>query len=237
MPRTTTTASLVLGFGLACGCTQSRGEAATLASEGDRIAAISVDEAISKYEQALALDPANHQVLWKLARAYRRKEDWVRDAEACARAEKIAPTFATYFFEHGYAIEMQAQRPGSAASWSEAEGLLKEAVARDPSFAQAYEEIAEVDYHLGREQDALANYSKAIETNPSELAFYPTYADLLLRLGHADEAEQVLRVALARSTKCEKNLFAVHSLLGSIDEAKGDVAGATREYEDAKRCR
>ena len=79
------------------------------------------------------------------------------------------------------------------------------------------------------------------------MQYYPPLADLLLRLGYQDQAEQVLRGGLGFATegmnatvegqtKSHKQLFAIHSLLGSIYETKGEnVSGAITEYESAKK--
>ncbi len=226
-------ATITLLSALALGCSRNNIEAVNLANEGDGLKGSNPEEAISKYEQAVALDPTNHRILWKLALAYHKKEDWSKDASTCAQAQKIAPTFANYFFEQGYALEQQAVK--GPTSWAEAEGPLKEAAAKDPNLAQAYEEMAEVDYHLDREQEALQNYAKAIDTKPDELQYYPPYADLLLRLGYQDQAEQVLREGLTNAKDADKHLFAIHSLLGSINEMKKNIPGAITEYEAAKK--
>jgi tetratricopeptide (TPR) repeat protein len=222
-----------LALSQSLGCSRNNIEAVNLANEGDGLKGSNPEEAISKYEQAVALDPSNHRILWKLALAYHKKEDWSKDASTCAQAQKVAPTFANYFFEQGYALEMQAVK--GPTSWTEAEGPLKEAINKDPNMAQAYEELAEVDYHLDREQEALQNYAKAIEIKPDELQYYPPFADLLLRLGFQDQAEQILREALNNGKPGDKHLFAVHSLLGSINESKKNIPGAISEYEAAKQ--
>jgi tetratricopeptide (TPR) repeat protein len=225
------TFSLLLALPL--GCSRNIIEAVNLANEGDKVKGSNLDDAISKYEQATQLDPTNHRILWKLALAYHKKEDWAKDASTCAQAEKVAPTFANYYFEQGYSLEQQAVK--GPTSWTEAEVPLKEAVAKDPNLADAYEELAEVDLHLDREQDALQNYSKAIDTKPDEIQFYPPLADLYVRLGYLDLADKVLHSALSLAKDGEKHLFEVHLGLGSIAEQKGNAAGSITEYEAAKK--
>src|SRR5580692_1462753 len=225
------TFSLLLALPL--GCSRNNIEAVNLANEGDQAKSSNLDEAISKYEQATQLDPMNHRILWKLALAYHKKEDWSKDASTCSQAEKVGPTFANYYFEQGYALEQQAVK--GPTSWAEAEGPLKEAVNKDSNMADAYEELAEVDLHLDREQDALQNYTKAIETKPDNIQFYPPLADLYQRLGYQDLADKVLHDALSLAKEGEKHLFEVHSQLGEIAEAKGNSAGAITEYEAAKK--
>jgi tetratricopeptide (TPR) repeat protein len=225
------TFSLLLALPL--GCSRNNIEAVNLANEGDKVKGSNLDDAISKYEQATQLDPTNHRILWKLALAYHKKEDWAKDASTCAQAEKVAPTFANYYFEQGYALEQQAVK--GPTSWTEPETPLKEAVAKDPNLADAYEELAEIDLHLDREQDALQNYSKAIDTKPDEIQFYPPLADLYVRLGYLDLADKVLHNALSLAKDGEKHLFEVHLGLGSIAEQKGNAAASITEYEAAKK--
>ena len=200
---------------------------------GDQAKGTNVDEAISKYEQATQLDPTNHRILWKLALAYSKKEAWDKVAQTCALAEKQAPDFANYWYMHG----PRAPRAGEkgSISWTRGEGPLKTTISKDPNYADAYEDLAEVNVHSDDEQEALRNFAKAIETKPDNLSFYVPYADLLNNLGYADLAENVLKEGLQYSNGKEKALFNMHSLLGSIYEGKGNTPGALAEYEAAKK--
>jgi tetratricopeptide (TPR) repeat protein len=94
-----------------------------------------------------------------------------------------------------------------------------------------------VNLHADDEQEALRNYSKAIETKPDNLSFYVPYADLLNNLGYSDQAENILKEGLqySKGGPGEKALFNIHSLLGSIYEGKGNAPGALSEYEAAKK--
>jgi tetratricopeptide (TPR) repeat protein len=222
----------LLAATLASGCSLAKRDSAELVNEGDKSRGSNLDDAISKYDQAVTLDPTNRIALWKLALAYHKKEDWAKDAVTCAKGESISPTFANFYFEHGYAVEQQAVK--GPTSWAEAKEPLQQAIAKDPNMAQAYEELAEVAIHMDDEQGSLQNYTKAIEINPLEMQYYPPLADLYLRLGYKDRAEQVLREALSFAKPGDKHLFAIHSLIGSIDEDKQNLAGAVTEYQAAK---
>src|SRR4051812_20534641 len=175
-------AGLLLG-----GCSRNNIEAVNLANEGDQARTSNLDEAISKYDQATKLDPTNHRILWKLALAYSKKEAWDKVAQTCALAEKQAPEFANYWYMHGHALLEQAQK--GSVGWGEAKEPLQTAISKDPNYADAYEDLAEVNIHMDDEQEALRNYAKAIETKPDTLSFYVPYADLLNNLGYVDQAE------------------------------------------------
>ena len=99
-------ASSVLG----AGCSRNRQEAAKLANEGDKAVKVDVEGAINKFDQATKLDPTSHRIFYKLAMAYKKKEDWDKVASTLSRAAQIAPTFANYWFERGYALEQQAKK-------------------------------------------------------------------------------------------------------------------------------
>jgi Flp pilus assembly protein TadD len=80
---------------LVSGCSRSHIEAINLANQGDQSVKVNVEQAISKYEQAVQLDPTNHRILWKLAAAYEKKEDWDKLASTTSRATLVAPESET----------------------------------------------------------------------------------------------------------------------------------------------
>ncbi len=233
--RTLANAAFVLVLASsAVGCSRNNIEAVNLAIEGDKAKASNVDEAISKYEQAVNLDPANHRIMWKLALAYSKKEAWEKVASTCKKAESLAPTFGTYYFQRGLAnARLAAKGP---QSWADAKEPLEQAIAKDPNLADAHFELAEVLLHLDDEQGALRSYSKAIETKPDELSFYGPLADLYIRLGFLDQAEQVVKEGLSFAKEGDKFLFNLHSLAGQIREFKSDNAGAIAAYEAARKA-
>jgi tetratricopeptide (TPR) repeat protein len=218
----------------ATGCSRNNIEAVNLANEGDKERDTNLDGAISKYEQATNLDPTNHKILGKLANAYKKKEAWDKVASTCAKAEKLAPKFANYFFLHGYALTQQAQK--GPVGWGDAKQPLDEALKLDPNIADAYFELAEVYLHLDDEASALQNYTKAIAAKPDNMAFYGPLADLYIRLNYVEQAEQVLTQGLGFAKEGDKSLFAVHSLLGDIYDRKHDTTKAVTEYESAKKA-
>jgi tetratricopeptide (TPR) repeat protein len=225
----------VFAFTLAAsGCSRNNIEAVNLAIEGDKERTMNIDGAISKYEQATNLDPTNHRILWKLALAYTKKEQWDQVATTCAKAEKLAPTYANYRLQHGVALARQAAK--GPTSWADAQPPLEEALKLDPNLADAHFELAEIKLQLDDEAGAIQSYTAAIDTKPDELAFYGPLADLYIRLNHVNEAEQVLREGLGFAKEGDKFLFQVHSLLGQIADTKGDFNKAVSEYEAAKKA-
>ncbi len=218
---------------LSTGCSRNNIEAVNLANEADKMRESNPDEAISKYEQAKQLDPSNSRIQWKLARTYQKKETWDKVNETLGPATKLAPDHADFFWLKGYALEQMANK--GPTQWSEAKDPLEQAIKLDPNYADPHFDLAEVLLHMDDEKGALEHYTKAIELNPAKLGFYGPLADLYIRLGFLDQAEQVLKEGVSWD-KGDKTGFSVHSLYGLVLERKGDSSGAVREFEAAKKA-
>jgi tetratricopeptide (TPR) repeat protein len=217
------------------GCSRNNIEAVNLANEGDQDKkANNIDGAISKYEQAANLDPTNHKILGKLANAYQKKEQWDKVASTDARAEKIAPKYATYYAQHGHALVKQAEK--GPTGWADAKQPLEEAIKLDNNLADAHFDLGEVKFHLDDEAGAIESYSKAIMVKPDELAFYGYLAELYKNLNYIDLSETVLTQGLSFAKEGDKALFNMHSLLGDIYDRKHDLNKALTEYEAAKKA-
>ena len=250
MKRVTLGAAFALTLAIASinvGCSRNNIEAVNLANEGDKAKSGDIDTAISKYEQATNLDPTNHRILWKLGTAYQKKEAWDKVATTMAKAEKIEPKHANFYYLHGVAMARQAVK--GPTSWADAKAPLEESLKLDPSgphyptgtgwdaknAGATHFELAEVLYHLDDEKGALDEYTKAIQVKPDEISFYGSLAKLYLDLNLVKEAEDVLNGALSFSKDGDKALFNVHSLLGQVADMKGDSSKAATEYELAKK--
>jgi Tfp pilus assembly protein PilF len=232
--------ALITSLSAAAGCSRNNIEAVNLANEADKARATDMDGAVSKYEQATNLDPTNYRILWKLATAYVKKEQWDKVASTCAKAEKIAPKHANFFYLHGLALARQAVK--GPTSWADAKGPLEEAIKLDPNVGDgdnsgaAHFELAEVLLHLDDEAGALREYTAAIQSKPDMLIFYGPLADLYIRLNFINEAEQSLKEALSFAKEGDKALFNIHSLLGEVYDFRKDQNNATSEYEKAKKA-
>ncbi len=224
----------VVALSLASACSRNNIEAVNLANDGDKSRGANIDDAISKYEQATQLDPSNYRILWKLATAYQKKEQWDKVALTCSKAEKLAPTHADYYYLHGYALVQQADKTPSM--WADAKDPLETAAKLDPNYADPHFDLGNVYLHLDQEKESLEHMTKAIELKPDELNFYVPLSDLYIRLGFLPEAESVIKEALANEKPGMAGSFNVHTLYGEIYERKGDWNGAVKEFETAKKA-
>src|SRR5690606_26263530 len=218
-------------------CSRDHIEAIDLANEGDQSLKVNVEGAIQKYEQALQLDPTNHRSLWKLAVAYEKKEDWDKMASTLARAVQVAPDFANYWFKRGYALVKQAEA-GNKDAYQEAKEPLKKCIEKDPNLAECYHFLGEAQLWSEDTQDALANYTKAIEHDPTKAYFYPPLADTYITLKFYDEAHKVLqegtRVLQPGEEGVNNSLYGMYVLMFQVSQAKDDKAGMVAAMEKAQ---
>lgn len=214
------------------GCSRHRQEAVILANQADKEVSVNPEGAANKYDQATKLDPTNHRIFFKLSQAYKKKEEWDKTASALSRATQLAPTFANYWFERGWALEQQAKK--KTISYDEAKEPYQKCIENDPNFADCYSQLGNVSLWTDDEQKALENFTKAIEHNPGEIRYYAQLADLYIRLGYLQEAEQVLKEAKAMAKQGDKYLFGVHTLLAQVLQERNDLAGMVSELEAAK---
>lgn len=230
-------AGLFLGVGNG-GCSRDHIEAINLANEGDRQISVNVEGAIQSYERARQLDASNHRIIYKLARAYEKKEDWEKMASVLAQATQQAPDFANYWFKRGYALVRLAQA-GDRDKYEEAKAPFQECVKRDPGFAECYHWLGVSMEWTDENQAAIDNYTKAIEHNPTDMPyFYPDPAALYITYKLYSEAEQILRegVRMVPATEASlDNLYEMQVLLFQVAQAKNDMAGMVAAAEAAQQ--
>lgn len=228
----TLAACLIAGQAFGLGCSRNRQEAVLKANEGDQRVKVDVQGAIGKYEEATKLDPTNHRIFFKLAMAYRKAEEWDRVASTLARASQLAPTHANYWFNQGYALEKQAEK--KTISYEEAKAPYQKCIETDPNYDECYSQLGVAHLWTDDEQQALDNFTKAIEHAPTQIAYYAQLADLYIRLGYMSEAAQVLESAKKFATPKSPELFPIHVLLSQVHQERGDMTSMATELEAAK---
>jgi tetratricopeptide (TPR) repeat protein len=222
------------------GCSRDHIEAINLANAGDKAVQVNVEGAIQKYEEASRLDPTNHQIFWKLAKAYQKREDWDQMASTLARATQVAPTFANYWYYRGFALMQKAVAAGGGSdaedAYAEAKAPLQKCIEADPRFAECYHELGAANWWTNDDQAALEHYAKAIEHDPTIGYFYPPMGELLVALKFYDEAEAVLKegTRLVPPTESSKNnLYGMYVLLSQVYQARDDLSGMVDVLEKA----
>jgi tetratricopeptide (TPR) repeat protein len=216
-------------------CPETNPRALALSNEADaKMAAFEIEVAIGLYEEAARLAPDEPRIAAKLARAYRKKEDWTGAAAALERATARTPGFANLWFERGYALEQLAKK--GTLPWAEVRAPFERCVAVDPNFADCHQELGEVLLRLDDETGALKSYTRAVQADPAEARRYAPLAALYLALDRIAEAHTVLEQAKAFSKAGDKGLISIHILSASVHDARGETAAMVSDLEDAMRA-
>jgi tetratricopeptide (TPR) repeat protein len=220
---------------LALGCSRDHIEAINLANQGDQAVLVNVSGAIAKYEEASRLDPGNHRIFWKLGTAYQKQEEWGKMESVLSRASAQAPEFADYYYYRGYALMMIAEG-GNKDAYNDAKAPFQKCIEIDPNYAECYHWLGQALLWTDDEQGALENYTKAIEHDGKVGYFYPPLGELYTILRFYDEAEKVLTGGERVLEKVQKNknsLYAIHTLLSNVYQAKGNDASRIAALESA----
>jgi tetratricopeptide (TPR) repeat protein len=218
---------LLAGALMGQACSRNHIEAINLANEGDQALKNSASTAIKKYEEATRLDPTNHFILAKLARAYQKQEEWDKMGASFARAAQIAPEFANYHYYRGFAL-IKVAEAGNPDAYEQAKAPLKTCIERDPNFAECYHWLGTAQLWTDDARGAIENYNQAIQKDPTIPYFYPALGEVYLTLRLNDAAEKVLTEGARLTKPIEANanaLYGIYTLLSNVYQSKGD-AGA-----------
>jgi tetratricopeptide (TPR) repeat protein len=208
---------------------QEETDASALVAEGDRLMPTDVVAAIESYEAARKLTPHDHALLYKLALAYEKREQWEPMIAVLARATELAPDFANYHFRYGYALYEDEQ-------FSEARAPFEACLEADPNFAGCEYYRGEVCLQLVDDQCALERFTAAIRLDPTRGEYYSALADVYLVHKLYAEAEQVLVAAtrfLPPVAKNRERLYTVYRQLYQVAQARHDADAMIAAAEQA----
>ena len=124
----------------------------------------------------------------------------------------------------GVAYQLR-QQPEKAMAW------FNKAIDLDPTYHEAYSNIAVIFIENGRPADALPHLYRAISLNPESYEAFNVLGSAMHRLNRLDEAVAYHRKSLTIFPDYET----AHNNLGAVLAEKGDIAGAVRHLRQALR--
>jgi tetratricopeptide (TPR) repeat protein/SAM-dependent methyltransferase len=185
-----------------------------------------LDEAIARYEQALAIKPDFVDVLSNLGVALK---DRGRVDEAIARYEQaiaLQPDFADALYNLANALRDRGRL-------GEAIARYEQALAARPDYASALSNLGAVLHEQGRLDEAVARYGQALAARPDFADALSNLGNALRDLGRLDEAIARYEQALA----VEPGFASALSNLGVALYDQGRLDEAVARYEQALAVR
>jgi tetratricopeptide (TPR) repeat protein len=171
-------------------------------------------------ESVLKEDPNNARACEQMGMMALRQNDHAEALKWFAQAVKFDSK--SYLAQYYFAM-MTLSESGSGDP--QVEASLRQAIALNPRFAPAYNELA-MDYGMRREHldEALQLITKAVQLDPATVAYRLNAASLLAEMGRFDESDKVLQAAL----KAARNSEEASMIENRIQQAAQFQAARTR---------
>jgi TolB-like protein len=199
-------------------------------------------EARDFFEQALTLDPTNADALAgaayvdSLDYSYGwsdRQDLYARAMQRANRALLLNPDQATAHFAKARLILFKA-KPNDAASANEIIAEAEASLRADPSFAAAYQPMADGEMLLGRHEQSISHLEQAMRISPRDSnlgLWHMEMARALMGLGRTDAAVQEGLKAIDsgyRTAYTSASLAASYAAADRMLEAKAALAEAMK---------
>jgi tetratricopeptide (TPR) repeat protein len=180
------------------------------------------------WKKAEAIAPLDDRSRFTLAMAYIKlnRRDWARpELEKLAAAQPLNALYLYWLAR----LDYDAMRHWAAIA------RLQKVVEIDPKMARAYDTLGLCYDYVGKPEEAIKSYSRAIELNRLEPKPSPwPHVDLavtLISLNRLAEAENNLREAV----RYDAQLPQAHFQLGRVLEMRGELEAAVPEFNQAAR--
>lgn len=130
--------------------------------------------------------PGDHRVHNAIGAFHFGRQEYDRAIEAYERALEIDPDFSQPYNQLGYAYRFQG-------SYADAEKAFQKYTRLIPNEPNPYDSYAELLMKLGRYEESIANYEKALEQDKQFVASYIGIANDRIFMGHPEKARATLR--------------------------------------------
>lgn len=182
-----------------------------------------IDELIENCKSFLSRNPEWHKIYMRLGIIYAdRKNDYVKAEENFLQYHKLEPDDVEAYVKLG-------KISAYLKKYKEAVSFLTKAIDLNPSYYDAYYELAEIYYKSLYDLDlAIENYKKAIEINPYNNGYpYNGLARCYSKKSMFIEEEMILRLGL----KVAPSYANLHFNLAIVLEKRKDYKSAIDEYK------
>jgi tetratricopeptide (TPR) repeat protein len=208
------------------GCpNDSRNQSVKAANEGAKAMGQNQwDTAIERYEKAIERWRDNHSAWYYLGYAQSRKNDWKKAVDAAEKAVQLAPGQAMYQMFYGLALYEKAKHTAaeqqaasvnkkaeeitpdlSGVSFEKSHQHLQEAIKLNPDLWRAHYYLGRIYRDGGKVKEAAEEFTKALQSVPSQAAPWVALADLYRSWDYTDQALQVATQGVAPNILPDSN--------------------------------
>ncbi|MBR8827149.1 MAG: tetratricopeptide repeat protein [Gomphosphaeria aponina SAG 52.96 = DSM 107014] len=152
-------------------------------------------EAIGCYAKALEIDPEYVEVYANLGSMYAGKQEWGKSISYYQRAIALNPKFAGAYRNLAKVYKLIGKNEQAATCILNLYKVLQEG--SEQQSPEDYINLGAEMQSLGKIEEAIACYHRALELNPKLLEISMKLGDLLSQLGHWQEATSYYRHSLA----------------------------------------
>jgi tetratricopeptide (TPR) repeat protein len=200
------------------------------ASEGERLWILGFEAGVNGfpmqqreyYQQLIALYPNDERAHNLLGIHYLTQQDWAMVVEASRKATEINPNFSTPYNQLGYGYRF-------LENYEVSERAFKKYIELIPDDPNPYDSYAELLMKMGRFDESIASYEKALVQNPNFVASFTGIALNLNLKGEYGAARKKLEelYSIARTDGERRTaLFATavsYTFEGKLDEAMKEI--------------
>ena len=183
-----------------------------------------LSEALSRYQEALSLEPACVEAFNGIAQVYQVQGKLPEAIAVCQQALKLQPDFAEAYKTLGNVLQLQGKLEAALRTY-------QKAVELKPNFAEVEANLGTVFYKLGRLDEAISCYRKAIALKPSLAGVYWNLGNILHSQGNVSEANVYLQKAVQMQPELAGPDFVFTR--GNALAAAGDFQEAIRYFRSA----
>jgi tetratricopeptide (TPR) repeat protein len=181
-----------------------------------------LDEAVSEFRKAIALDPNNDGYHSSLGFALRAQGKLDEAASECRQAIALDPKDPGNHNVLAAVLFKQGKVDAGVI-------VLRHAVTVDPRADRAHYNLGTGLIAAGKQDDAITEYREAIRINPKFVSAYHNLTVVLIRQGKLEDAIAVARQAVAadqNSAKAHDNLGVILRRQGKLDDAMAELSRA-----------
>ena len=169
-------------------------------------------------EQLVAAYPNDERAHFNLGGYYFGQQDFVQAIGHYKRATELAPTYSTAFNILGYAYRQNE-------AYSDAENAFKKYIELIPNDPNPYDSYAELLLKMGRFDEAIVQYNKALGIDPNFINSHFGIAAALAYSGKPSEAQSELqKITTKARSDGERRTALFGAMIVAVDSGKLDQA-------------